>query len=149
MEIINRRAKYDYFIEETYEAGVVLKGTEIKSIRRGSANLKDSYVIIKQGEAFLLNMFIARYEEGNRFNHEETRSRKLLLKKSELLKLHNRIKIEGYTIVPIKLYFKRGRAKILIGVAKGKKEFDKREVIKKRDLERETRREGKYSLTNY
>jgi SsrA-binding protein len=140
MEINNRKAKYDYFIEDTYEAGIVLKGTEIKSIRNGSSNLNDSYVTIKKQEAFLLNMFIAKYDEGNRFNHEETRTRKLLLHKNEIKKIEIKIKVEGYTIVPIKLYFKKGKAKLLIGVAKGKKNYDKRETIKKRDIERENRK---------
>lgn len=137
MEIINRKAKFDYFIEDTYEAGIVLKGTEIKSIRDGKCNLKDSYAIIKNKEVFLLNTHISHYEQGNIFNHEETRTRKLLLKKQEILKLSSKVNIEGYTLIPIKLYFKKGKAKILIGVAKGKKEYDKRETIKKRDIERE------------
>jgi SsrA-binding protein len=146
MEITNKKATYDYFIEDTYEAGIVLKGTEIKSIRKGSANLQDSYAIIKKGEAFLLNMFIAPYEQGNQFNHEERRTRKLLLHKNEINKIFGKINIEGYTLVPIKLYLKANKVKILIGVAKGKKVFDKRETIKKRDLEREARKESKYSF---
>lgn len=137
MEIYNRKAKFDYFIEDTYEAGIVLKGTEIKSIRDGKCNLKDSYAIIKNNEVFLLNTHISHYEQGNIFNHEETRTRKLLLKKQEILKLSSKVNVEGYTLIPIKLYFKKGKAKILIGVAKGKKEYDKRETIKKRDIERE------------
>ncbi|HHT37917.1 MAG TPA: SsrA-binding protein SmpB [Mollicutes bacterium] len=146
MEISNKKATYDYFIEETYEAGIVLKGTEIKSIRKGSANLKDSYAIIKKGEAYLLNMYIAPYEQGNRFNHDPRRTRKLLLHKKEINKISGQITTEGYTLVPIKLYFKGNKAKILLGIAKGKKTFDKREVIKKRDLEREARKEAKYSF---
>lgn len=146
MEISNRKATYDYFIEETYEAGIVLKGTEIKSIRQGSANLQDSYAIVKKGEIFLLNMFIAPYDCGNQFNHNERRTRKLLLNKSEILKIASRIDIEGYTLVPLKLYFKQNKAKVLLGVAKGKKNYDKRETIKKRDLEREARKEAKYSF---
>ena len=146
MEISNKKATYDYFIEETYEAGIVLKGTEIKSIRKGSANLKDSYAIIKKGEAYLLNMYIAPYEQGNRFNHDPRRTRKLLLQKKEINKISGQITTEGYTLVPIKLYFKGNKAKILLGIAKGKKTFDKREVIKKRDLEREARKEAKYSF---
>lgn len=145
MEIHNRKAYYNYFIEDTYEAGIVLKGTEIKSIRRGSVNLRDSYATIKNNEAWLLNMFIAKYDEGNRFNHEETRTRKLLLKKKEILKIQDKIRLEGYTLVPLKLYFKKDKAKILLGIGKGKKSYDKREMIKKRDLEREARREMKYS----
>lgn len=137
IEINNRKAKYDYQIFDTYESGIVLTGTEIKSIRKGNCNLKDSYVIIKKNEAYILNMHISHYEEGNIFNHEETRTRKLLLHKKEILKLSDKIKINGYTIVPIKLYFKKNKAKILIGLAKGKKTYDKRETIKKRDVERD------------
>lgn len=144
MEILNKKARYDYFIEDEYEAGIVLKGTEIKSIRKGSANLKDSYAIIKNNEVFLLNMFISPYSEGNRFNHEETRTRKLLLHKKEIKKIKNKLEIEGYTLVPIKLYFKNNKAKILLGIAKGKKNYDKRESIKKRDQEREIRKMIKY-----
>lgn len=140
MEINNRKAYYDYYIEDTYEAGIVLKGTEVKSIRNGKANIKDGYAYIKQGEIFLINMFIAPYEQGNRFNQPERRTRKLLLKKQEILKLNNKIKKEGYTLIPLKLYFKKDKAKILIGLSKGKKKHDKREVIKKRDLEREARK---------
>lgn len=146
MEISNKKATYDYFVEDTYEAGVVLKGTEIKSIRKGSANLKDSYANIKKGEAYLLNMYIGHYVEGNQFNHEERRIKKLLLNKSEISKIAIKIHTEGYTLVPLKLYFKGNKVKILLGVAKGKKTFDKREAIKKRDLEREVRKEAKYSL---
>ncbi len=146
MEITNKKAAYDYFIEETYEAGIVLKGTEIKSIRQGSANLQDSYAIIKKGELFLLNMYIAPYDKGNQFNHNERRTRKLLLHKNEINKIAGKISMEGYTLVPLKLYFKTNKAKMLIGIAKGKKNFDKRETIKKRDLEREARKESKYSV---
>jgi len=144
VEILNKKARYDYFIEEEYEAGIVLKGTEIKSIRNGSANLKDSYAIIKDGEVFLLNMFISTYNEGNIFNHEETRTRKLLLHKKEINKIKNKLEIEGYTMFPIKLYFKNNKAKILLGIGKGKKQYDKRETIKKRDQEREIRKMVKY-----
>lgn len=144
MEILNKKARFDYFIEDEYEAGIVLKGTEIKSIRKGSANLKDSYAIIRNDEIFLLNMFISPYSEGNRFNHEETRTRKLLLNKKEIKKIKNKLEIEGYTLVPIKLYFKNNKAKILLGIAKGKKNYDKRETIKKRDQEREMKKLMKY-----
>ena len=112
-------------------------GELIKSIKNGSANLKDSYAIIKNGEAFLLNMHISHYEQGNIFNHNETRTRKLLLHKKEILKLNDKIQMLGYTLIPIKLYFKKGFAKILIGVAKGKKNYDKREAIKKKDIQRD------------
>ena len=144
IEINNRKAKYDYEILETIEAGIVLKGTEIKSIRNGKANLKDSYATIKKGEALLLNMHISPYEKGNIFNHEEIRTRKLLLHKKEILKLNDKIHMEGFTLVPIKLYFKGSKAKILLGLAKGKKSYDKREVIKKRDIERDIKSRMKF-----
>lgn len=140
MEIVNRKAKHDYYIDSTIEAGIVLKGTEVKSIRNGAANLKDSYAIIRNGEVFLLNMHISHYKEGNIFNHEETRTRKLLLHKKEIYKLHDKVRLEGFTLVPLKLYFKEDYAKVLLGVAKGKKDYDKRETIKKRDTEREIRK---------
>lgn len=136
MEIINRKAKFDYFIEETLECGIVLKGTEIKSIRDGKANLKDSYAIIKNNEIYILNMHISTYESGNIFNHEETRTRKLLAHKKEIFKLNSKLNIEGYTLIPVKLYLKDGKAKVLVGVAKGKKTFDKKQVIKERDIDR-------------
>lgn len=136
MEINNRKANYDYEILETIESGIVLTGTEIKSIRNGAANLKDSYGIIKNNEMYLLNMHISHYEEGNIFNHEETRTRKLLLHKKEILKLNDKIKLQGLTLVPLKLYFKKNKAKILVGLAKGKKTYDKRESIKERDIKR-------------
>ncbi len=139
IEINNRKAKFDYEIVDTIEAGIVLKGTEIKSIRNGNANLKDSYAIVRNGEVFLLNMFISEYKEGNQFNHDETRTRKLLLHKKEILKLHDKIRLEGFTLVPLKLYFKENHAKILLGIARGKKQYDKRESIKKRDSMREAR----------
>lgn len=139
IEINNRKAKFDYEIEDTIEAGIVLKGTEIKSIRNGNANLKDSYAIVRNGEVFLLNMFVSEYKEGNQFNHDETRTRKLLLHKKEILKLHDKIRLEGFTLVPLKLYFKENHAKILLGIARGKKQYDKRESIKKRDSMREAR----------
>lgn len=146
MEILNRQAKFNYEILETFEAGIVLTGTEIKSLKNGNANIKDSYANIKNEEIFLLNMHISHYEEGNIFNHEETRTRKLLLHKKEILKLKNKIDLNGYTIVPLKIYFVKNKAKVLIGLAKGKKTYDKREDIKKRDIEREIRKEFKESL---
>ncbi len=145
IEIHNRKAKYDYEITDTIEAGIVLTGTEIKSIRNGHAQLKDSYAIIRNNECYLLNAHISIYKEGNIFNHDETRTRKLLLHKKEILKLNDKIRLEGYTLVPLKLYFKANHAKILLGVAKGKKNYDKRETIKKRDTEREIRK----TLKNY
>ena len=144
MEIVNRQASFNYFVEETYEAGIVLKGTQIKSIRLGKCNIKDSYAIIKNNEVYLLNAHISHYKEGNIFNHEETRTRKLLLNKKEILKLNNKLNIEGYTLVPLKIYFVRGRAKVLIGVCKGKKNYDKRESIKEKDIQREMNKNSKY-----
>ena len=136
MEIVNRKAKFDYQIISEIEAGIVLTGTEIKSIRNGKANIKDCYGIIKDNEVFLLNMHISQYEQGNIFNHDETRTRKLLLHKKEILKLNDAIRLQGYTLVPLKLYFKKNKAKILLGLCKGKKTYDKRETIKERDIKR-------------
>ena len=138
IKIKNKKAYFDYFIEDTYEAGIVLTGTEIKSIRKGSANLKDSYARIKNGEVFLTNMFISTYEEGNRFNHDERRERKLLLNKKEIFKIRDKIEKEGYSLVPVKLYLKNGKAKLEIGIAKGKKTYDKRQSLKEKDIKRET-----------
>ena len=143
MEILNRKVNFDYEIIDTYETGLVLTGTEIKSIRLGKCNLKDSYAIIKNNEMFILNMHISHYEQGNRFNHDETRTRKLLMHKKEILKLRDKLEIEGFTLVPIKLYFKGSKAKLLIGLAKGKKNYDKRESIKKKDIERQIAKELK------
>jgi len=142
MEIKNRKAYFDYFVEREIEAGIVLKGTEIKSIRKGSANLKDCYCRIKDNEVFLLNMFIAKYEEGNRFNHEERRERKLLLHKKEIKKIKDEIMLDGYSLIPLKMYFVKDKVKVLIGVCKGKKFYDKRETIKKRDLKRSESKEN-------
>jgi len=144
MEIQNRQARFNYEIIDSFEVGIVLKGTEIKSIRNGKANLKDSYAIIKNGELFLLNMHISPYEQGNIFNHEETRTRKLLMHKKEIVKLNNKLTLEGNSLVPLKLYFKNGKAKIELGLAKGKKLYDKREAIKKRDIEREIKKNMKF-----
>ena len=141
MEILNRKARFNYFIIDEIEAGIELKGTEIKSIRNGKASIEDAYARIKNGEVFLTNMFIAKYEEGNRFNHDERRERKLLLHKSEIIKLSKKLELDNYTLVPLKLYFKKNHAKILLGLCKGKKLYDKRETIKKRDLEREQKRQ--------
>ncbi len=140
MEIKNKKAYFDYFIESELEAGIGLLGTEIKSIRNGSAQLKDSYVLIRNDEAYVLNMFVGHYEEGNQFNHEESRTRKLLLHKKEIRKLKEASNKDGYSIVPLKLYIKHGYAKLLIGLAKGKKMYDKRAVIKKKDEMREARK---------
>ncbi len=137
MEIINRKAKFDYFIEDEFEAGIVLTGTEIKSIREGHCNLKDCYGVVKNGEVFLLNMFIGQYREGNIFNHSETRSRKLLLHKKEIKKIEESISLNGLTLVPLKGYYKDNKFKILVGIGRGKKNYDKRESIKERDIKRE------------
>lgn len=139
IEIKNKKAYFDYFIEEEYECGIVLTGTEIKSIRKGSTNLKDTYARIKNNEVFILNMYIAPYEEGNRFNVPERRSRKLLLNKKEIIKIKSEVMRDGYSLIPLKLYFKNNNAKILLGLCKGKKLFDKRQTIKERDLKRENK----------
>ncbi len=140
MEIKNKKANFDYYIEDTYECGIELKGTEIKSLRNGSGDLKDTFAIIKNNEVFLLNMYIPKYFEGNIFNHDERRTRKLLLHKSEINKIKSKIEREGYSLVPLKAYLVKNRVKILLGIGKGKKLYDKRETIKKRDLERESSR---------
>jgi SsrA-binding protein len=139
MEIKNKKAYFDYFIIEEIEAGIVLTGTEIKSVRGNHVQLKDSFVRIKDNEAYVLNMNISKYKEANQFNHEEDRTRKLLLHKKEIKKLKDKTQVEGMSIVPLKMYIKDDHAKLLIGLVKGKKLYDKRETIKKRDLERETR----------
>ena len=136
IEINNRKAKYDYEILDTIEAGIVLTGTEIKSIKNGSANLKDSYAIIKNGEIFLLNMHISHYEQGNIFNHDPDRLRKLLLHKKEILKISSLVSRDGYTLVPLDVHLSNGFAKVNLGIAKGKKLYDKRESIKERDIKR-------------
>ena len=133
MEILNREAKFNYFILDEIECGIVLFGTEIKSIREGKANLKDSYAIIRNNEVFLLNMHINEYKEGNLFNHDPRRTRKLLLHKNEINKIKKSVELEGNTLVPLKLYFVKNKAKILLGLCKGKKMYDKRETIKERD----------------
>lgn len=139
VEVKNKKAYFDYTILNEIETGIALTGTEIKSVRKGSIDLKDTFVNIKNNEAYVLNMYIAKYEEGNIFNHDERRTRKLLLHKSEIKKLKEQIKIEGLTIIPLKLYFKKNKVKLLIGVCKGKKLYDKRASLKEKDLKRETR----------
>ena len=139
IEIQNRKAKFDYDIIETIETGIVLTGTEIKSLRIGKANLKDSYAIVRNGEVFLVNMHISEYVHGNIFNHNETRSRKLLLHKKEILKLNDKVRLEGFTLVPLKVYIKGNYAKVLLGVGKGK-----REAMKERDMKRELDKAMKY-----
>ena len=137
MEIVNRKASHDYFIKSTLEVGIELKGTEIKSIRNGHANINDSYARVKNNEVFLTNMYIARYEEGNRFNHDERRERKLLLHKNEIIRLNHEIETKRYTLIPLKLYFKKNKAKIELGLCQGKKLYDKRESLKQKDLQRQ------------
>ncbi len=132
----NRRARHDYFIEDTMEAGIVLQGTEVKSLRLGKVNLRDSYARIENGEVFIVGMHISPYEQGNRFNHDPIRLRKLLLHKREIRRLIGKTKEEGYTLVPTKLYFLRGKCKIELALAKGKKLYDKREAAAKRDATR-------------
>ena len=132
----NSKAKFLYFLEDFIECGIELKGSEIKSIRQNGASLRDSYVIFKNEEAFLLNMHIAPYEHGNNFNHEPNRTRKLLLHKKEIIKMEQKAKEKAMTVVPTKVYLKKGRLNVEIALAKGKKLFDKRETIKKRDDER-------------
>lgn len=144
MEIKNRKARFNYQILDVIEAGIVLTGTEIKSLKQGKANIKDAYATYKNGEIFLVNMHISSYDNGNRFNHDETRTRKLLLHKGEILKLRDKINIQGLTLVPLEVYLKHGLAKVSLGVAKGKKVYDKREDIKKRDIERSIRAKLKY-----
>ena len=136
VELKNKKAYFDYFVESEMEAGIELLGTEIKSIRLGKANLKDTFARIKNDEVYIINMFIAKYEKANVFNHEERRERKLLLHRSEIMKLKDKVKLDGYSLIPLKLYFKGNHAKILLGLCKGKKLYDKRETIKQRDIER-------------
>jgi len=136
----NRKAWHDYFIEETYEAGIALVGTEVKSIRAGNINLKDSYAEVSNGEIFLYNMHISPYEKGNIFNKDPLRTRKLLMHRREIARLTGYIKQKGYTLVPLKVYLVRNRIKIELGIARGKKLYDKRESILKRDAERSVER---------
>jgi SsrA-binding protein len=144
----NRKARHDYFIEETYEAGIVLVGTEVKSVRQGKANLKDSYADIRNGELFVKNLHISPYEKGNIFNKDPLRERKLLMHKDEIRKLLGYTTQKGYTLVPLALYLKNGRVKVSVAVAKGKKDYDKRdsmlEKAAKRDIEREFKDRAKY-----
>lgn len=136
----NKKANHDYFIEDTYEAGIVLKGTEIKSIRNGGVNLKDSYARIRNGEMFLLNMHISPYEQGNRYNHDPVRTRKLLMRRKQIEQLIGVTKETGYSLIPLKVYIKHGYAKVLIGLGKGKRNYDKRETLKRKSAQREVER---------
>lgn len=141
----NKKARHDYTIVETIEAGIVLQGTEIKSIRNSRINLKDGFVRIRNGEAFLVNVHISPYEQGNIFNHDPLRTRKLLLHKKQIDKLYGEMKQQGMSIVPLKVYLKDGYAKVLIGLAKGKKQYDKRESLKRKDQDRQIAR----AMKNY
>lgn len=136
----NRRARHDYHIEETYEAGMVLKGTEIKSLRQGKGNIKDAFARVENGEVMLHNMHISPFEQGNRYNHDPIRTRKLLLNKSEIRKLLSAVQQQGLTLVPLRIYLKRGMAKLELAIARGKKLYDKREDIASRDAQREMAR---------
>lgn len=137
---VNKKANHDFAIEETIEAGIVLQGTEIKSIRNGKVQLRDAFVRIRDNEAWISNMHISPYDHGNQFNHDPTRSRKLLLHKKQISKLFGETKQQGVAIVPLKMYLKDGFAKVLIGVGKGKKDYDKREDLKKKEAKREMAR---------
>jgi len=141
--IKNRKARYEYHIEETYEAGIVLKGTEVKSLRNGDASLNESFAMLQDGEVWLRDMYIKPYKQGSYANHDERRPRKLLLNKREIAELDKAVDQKGYTIIPLKLYFKKGYAKILLGIAKGKQKHDKRQDIKERDVKRELNRKYK------
>ena len=139
----NRKAHHDYFVEERYEAGVVLSGTEVKSIRQGGANLKDSFCQVKDGELWLYGVHISPYEKGNIFNKDPRRTRKLLMHKREILRLYGVVKQQGYSLIPLSLYFKDSRVKVQVGLCKGKKNYDKREDMAKRDAQRNIERELK------
>lgn len=140
----NRKARHDYHIEETFEAGLVLTGTEVKSIRQGRLNLKDSFARVEDGEVFLYNMHVSPYSHGNRWNHDPTRTRKLLLRKDEIRRLVGKVQQQGFTLVPLKVYFTpRGWAKVELALARGKKLWDKRQAIAERDARREAQRAAK------
>lgn len=143
--IKNRKARHEYDVEETYEAGIVLKGTEVKSLREGKASIQESFAYLMDGEVWLRDMYIKPYSHGSYANHDERRKRKLLLKKREIAELDKAVTQKGYTLVPLKIYFKKGYAKILLGLARGKKKYDKREDIKERDVKRELDRKVKGS----
>jgi len=136
----NKKAYHDYHIEETLEAGIALTGTEVKSLRVGRANLRDSYAAVEEGELFLIGVHISPYEQGNIFNHDPLRKRKLLVHARELRRMYGKVKVSGYTLVPTKLYFKDGRAKVEIGLAKGKTTYDKRQTLAKKEADRDIQR---------
>ena len=141
---VNRKARHEYTILQTYEAGIALQGTEVKALRQGKANLVDSYATIKENEVWLVSAHISPYEQGNIYNHEPTRTRKLLLNRSEIRKLIGKTKEKGLTLIPLRLYFKNGKVKVELALAKGKKVYDKREAIAKKDLQRNQERRIKY-----
>ena len=143
MEILNRKARFNYFIIEEIECGIELFGSEVKSIRNGNCNIKDSYGVIRNNEVYLINMFIKNYKEASIFNKEETRKRKLLLHKKEIIKLKEKIEKEGYTLVPLKVYFNKNKVKVLLGLCKGKKTYDRREALKEKEIKRKIEREIK------
>ncbi len=136
----NRRARFDYHIEETFEAGLVLVGSEVKSLRAGKAHLKDAYARVENGELFLIKAHIAPYDQANRQNHEPERERKLLLNRREIHRLRGKVRERGFTLIPLDIYFRKGRAKLTLALAKGKRRYDKREAIAKREMERRLRR---------
>lgn len=136
----NKKAYHDYFVEDTYEAGIVLVGSEVKSVRKGAVNLKDSYAIIKGNEVFLLGVHISPYEKGSSFNEDPLRTRKLLLNRQEINKIRGKIEIKGYTLVPLKMYFKQSLVKVELGICKGKELHDKRQAIKTREENRNIQR---------
>ncbi len=136
MEILNRQAKHNYFIEDSYECGIVLQGTEIKSVRAGKCNLRDSYAIIRNNEIFILNLYISHYKEASIYNTDETRARKLLLHKKEIRKIKNEVEIKGFVLIPLRMYLKGDNIKVELGICKGKKNYDKRETLKRRDEDR-------------
>ncbi|MCQ2455755.1 MAG: SsrA-binding protein SmpB [Clostridia bacterium] len=142
---VNRKARHDYFVDETYEAGLELYGTEVKSLREGAANLKDSFCCVKDGELFAVGMRISPYEKGNIFNRDPLREKRLLMHKKEILKLSMYVQRDGYTLIPLSLYFLGSRAKMELGLCRGKKLYDKREADAKRDAKREIEKYSKYS----
>ena len=137
MEIVNRKARFNYFIKDEIECGIALVGTEIKSIRLGNANINDAYARIKNNEVYLTNMLISKFEQGNIFNHDERRERKLLLHKNEIKKLQKELEQNNYTLLPLKIYFVKNKVKILLALAQGKKLYDKRKALKEKELKRE------------
>lgn len=145
----NRKAYHDYHIDETYEAGIVLKGTEVKSVRGAKVNLRDSYARVEGGELYLFNMHISPYDPGNRFNHDPRRTRKLLMHKAEIGRLAGKVQEKGHTLIPLKVYLKRGLVKVELGLARGKKLYDKRRAIAERDQRREVERDLKEKMQNF